>query len=77
MSFVSRSPARPDHFLDDEDAASEGDPIRITGAQLAKGMRVKLQAQTVDFLEISDPKAVYVDPFSLIHLLAFLTSTSS
>ena len=39
---------------------NEGDPIRITGAQLAKGKRVKLQAQTVDFLEISDPKAVYV-----------------
>jgi ubiquitin fusion degradation protein 1 len=37
---------------------NEGDPIRITGAQLAKGRRVKLQAQTVDFLEISDPKAV-------------------
>ncbi|KAF8485621.1 ubiquitin fusion degradation protein I [Gautieria morchelliformis] len=37
---------------------NEGDPIRITGAQIAKGKRVKLQAQTVDFLEISDPKAV-------------------
>ncbi|GJJ12602.1 hypothetical protein Clacol_006845 [Clathrus columnatus] len=39
---------------------NEGDPVRITGAELAKGKRVKLQAQTVDFLEISDPKAVYV-----------------
>ncbi|KAF8586528.1 UFD1-domain-containing protein [Ramaria rubella] len=39
---------------------NEGDPIRITGAQLVKGKRVKLQAQTVDFLEISDPKAVQV-----------------
>jgi len=38
----------------------EGDPIRITGAQLPKGKFVKLQAQTVHFLEISDPKAVYV-----------------
>lgn len=37
---------------------NEGDPIRITGAELPKGKRVKLQAQTVDFLEISDPKAV-------------------
>ncbi|KAI0780695.1 ubiquitin fusion degradation protein UFD1-domain-containing protein [Trametes elegans] len=37
---------------------SEGDPIRITGAELPKGKMVKLQAQTVDFLEISDPKAV-------------------
>ncbi|KAI6028653.1 UFD1-domain-containing protein [Pisolithus orientalis] len=36
----------------------EGDPIRITGAELPKGKFVKLQAQTVHFLEISDPKAV-------------------
>ncbi|KDQ61035.1 hypothetical protein JAAARDRAFT_152021 [Jaapia argillacea MUCL 33604] len=37
---------------------SEGDPIRITGAELPKGKFVKLQAQTVHFLEVSDPKAV-------------------
>ncbi|KAI0372893.1 UFD1-domain-containing protein [Pilatotrama ljubarskyi] len=37
---------------------NEGDPIRITGTELPKGKMVKLQAQTVDFLEISDPKAV-------------------
>ncbi|TFK86046.1 UFD1-domain-containing protein [Polyporus arcularius HHB13444] len=37
---------------------NEGDPIRITGCELPKGKLVKLQAQTVDFLEISDPKAV-------------------
>ncbi|KAF9013911.1 ubiquitin fusion degradation protein UFD1-domain-containing protein [Cyathus striatus] len=37
---------------------NEGDPIRITGAELPKGKLVKLQAQTVHFLEISDPKAV-------------------
>ncbi|EJD35515.1 UFD1-domain-containing protein [Auricularia subglabra TFB-10046 SS5] len=36
----------------------EGDPIRITGATLPKGKRVKLQPQTVDFLELADPKAV-------------------
>ncbi|KAL4077147.1 ubiquitin fusion degradation protein UFD1-domain-containing protein [Scleroderma yunnanense] len=36
----------------------EGDPIRITGIELPKGKFVKLQAQTVHFLEISDPKAV-------------------
>lgn len=36
----------------------EGDPIRITGAQLQKGKFVKLQAQHVHFLEISDPKSV-------------------
>ncbi|KAF8163390.1 ubiquitin fusion degradation protein I [Crassisporium funariophilum] len=37
---------------------NEGDPIRITGADLPKGKLVKLQAQSVHFLEISDPKAV-------------------
>lgn len=42
----------------------EGDPIRITGADLPKGKFVKLQAQSTHFLEISDPKAVWV---SLLH----------
>ncbi|KAJ3514367.1 hypothetical protein NMY22_g14754 [Coprinellus aureogranulatus] len=37
---------------------NEGDPIRITGTELPKGKFVKLQAQPVLFLEISDPKAV-------------------
>lgn len=37
---------------------SEGDPVRITGSELPKGKFVKLQAQHVHFLEISDPKAV-------------------
>ena len=35
------------------------DPIRITGTELPKRKLVKLQAQSVHFLEISDPKAVY------------------
>ena len=39
---------------------NEGDPIRITGTDLPKGKMVKLQAQSVHFLEVSDPKAVYV-----------------
>lgn len=39
---------------------NEGDPIRITGTELPKGKFVKLQAQSVHFLEISDHKAVYV-----------------
>jgi hypothetical protein len=39
---------------------NEGDPIRITGTELPKGKMVKLQAQSVHFLEVSDPKAVYV-----------------
>ncbi|CAA7271622.1 unnamed protein product [Cyclocybe aegerita] len=37
---------------------NEGDNVRITGTELPKGKLVKLQAQTVHFLEISDPKAV-------------------
>lgn len=37
---------------------NEGDPVRITGAELPKGKMVKLQAQSVHFLEVSDPKAV-------------------
>ncbi|KAJ4475234.1 ubiquitin fusion degradation protein I [Lentinula edodes] len=37
---------------------NEGDPIRITGAELPKGKLVKLQAQSVHFLEISDHKVV-------------------
>lgn len=37
---------------------NEGDAVRITGTELAKGKFVKLQAQHVHFLEISDPKAV-------------------
>ncbi|KAG7092549.1 hypothetical protein E1B28_008898 [Marasmius oreades] len=36
----------------------DGDPVRITGTELPKGKLVKLQAQSVHFLEISDPKAV-------------------
>ena len=39
---------------------NEGDAIRITGADLPKGKMVKIQAQSVHFLEVSDPKAVYV-----------------
>lgn len=37
---------------------NEGDPVRLTGATLPKGKLVKIQAQTVDFLEVTDPKAV-------------------
>ncbi|KAI0082817.1 UFD1-domain-containing protein [Panus rudis PR-1116 ss-1] len=36
----------------------EGDAIRVTGTELPKGKFVKLQAQQVHFLEVSDPKAV-------------------
>ncbi|GMK59362.1 hypothetical protein CspeluHIS016_0703770 [Cutaneotrichosporon spelunceum] len=37
---------------------NEGDPIRLTGTELPKGKFVKIQAQSVDFLQVSDPKAV-------------------
>lgn len=40
---------------------NEGDPVRLTGTELPKGKFVKLQAQSVDFLQVSDPKAVYVN----------------
>jgi len=55
---------------------NEGDPIRITGTELPKGKLVKLQAQSVHFLEISDPKAVYGSAmiktyFHLTHLTAW------
>ena len=39
---------------------NEGDPVRLTGTKLPKGKFVKLQAQSTDFLEVSDAKAVYV-----------------
>ncbi|KAK4053847.1 ubiquitin fusion degradation protein [Microbotryomycetes sp. JL201] len=37
---------------------NEGDPIRLQGARFPKGKMIKIQPQSVDFLEISDPKAV-------------------
>lgn len=39
---------------------NEGDPIRIWGGRYPKGKMIKIQAQSVDFLEVSDPKAVSV-----------------
>ena len=48
---------------------NEGDPIRITGAELPKGKMVKIQAQSVHFLEVSDPKAVYVFKRTFTHLV--------
>lgn len=46
----------------------EGDPLRVTGAKLPKGKRVKIQAQNLEFLEVSDPKAVYVAVFTFNYL---------
>lgn len=42
---------------------NEGDLIRIQGGRYPKGKLVKLQAQSVDFLEISDHKTVCVFNF--------------
>lgn len=42
---------------------NEGDPVRLNGTTLPKGTFVKIQPQTVDFLEISDPKAVLEQAF--------------
>ena len=39
-------------------ALNEGDKVKVQGTTLPKGKMVKIQPQTVDFLEISDPKAV-------------------
>lgn len=48
---------------------SEGDPIRLTGCTLPKGKHVKIQAQSTDFLQVSDAKAVWVAiPLPRIHL---------
>jgi len=54
---------------------NEGDPIRITGTELPKGKLVKLQAQSVHFLEISDPKVVYESAMNKMYLhLTHLTA---
>lgn len=39
---------------------NEGDPVRLNGALLPKGKRVKIQAQSTDFLQVADAKAVSV-----------------
>lgn len=39
---------------------NEGDPVRLTGTELPKGKLVKIQAQSTEFLQVSDPKAVWV-----------------
>lgn len=41
---------------------NEGDPVRLVGGRYPKGKMIKIQPQSVDFLEISDPKAVCVFP---------------
>lgn len=43
---------------------SEGDMIQVEYVNLEIGKFVKLQPQSVDFLEISNPKAVYLFLFN-------------
>lgn len=52
---------------------NEGDPIRIRGGRYPKGKHVKIQPQSVDFLEISDPKAVYAPLLTSNSYLLLLT----
>ncbi len=43
----------------------EGDVVQVKNASLAKGTYVKLQPHTKDFLDISNPKAMLVNYFSI------------
>ncbi|SCV69547.1 BQ2448_2567 [Microbotryum intermedium] len=45
-------------WIMDQLRLNEGDPIRIWGGRYPKGKMIKIQPQSVDFLEVSDPKAV-------------------
>ncbi|GAA5885248.1 hypothetical protein JCM6882_009537 [Rhodosporidiobolus microsporus] len=45
-------------WMMDQLRLNEGDPIRLVGGRYPKGKLAKIQPQSVDFLEISDPKAV-------------------
>ena len=41
----------------------EGDIVRVKNVTLPKGTYVKLQPHTKDFLDISNPKAMWVDAY--------------
>ena len=41
-------------------ALSENDIVRLRNCSLPKATYVKLQPETMDFLDITNPKAVYV-----------------
>ncbi|GAA6055756.1 hypothetical protein JCM3770_006144 [Rhodotorula araucariae] len=45
-------------WIMDQLRLNEGDPVRLVGGRYPKGKMIKIQPQSVDFLEISDPKAV-------------------
>ena len=44
----------------------EGDIVRVKNVTLPKGTYVKLQPHTKDFLDISNPKAMWVNDFYVI-----------
>ena len=44
----------------------EGDIVRVKNVTLPKGTYVKLQPHTKDFLDISNPKAMWVSYFYVI-----------
>ncbi|GAA5979124.1 hypothetical protein JCM11641_008434 [Rhodosporidiobolus odoratus] len=50
-------------WIMDQLRLNEGDPIRLVGGRYPKGKHVKIQAQSVDFLEVSDPKALLETAF--------------
>jgi hypothetical protein len=56
---------------------NEGDPVRLNGAALPKGKMVKIQAQSTEFLQVSDPKAVWVIFLLLSNFSAELVIGSS
>ena len=55
---------------------NEGDPVRLTGAKLPKGKMVKIQAQSTDFLMVSDAKAVYISLPRCRKCLILLTASN-
>jgi hypothetical protein len=56
--FCTGTRARADSQMMKKLNIDEGQPVRLNGTVLPKGKLVKIQAQSTDFLEVSDPKAV-------------------
>ena len=65
-TFISRSQMMQNMLL------SEGDIVHIKSATLPKGTYVKLQPHTKDFLDISNPKAVWVLTFIVSYTIIWL-----
>lgn len=63
---------------------NEGDIIKIKLTDLPRGKFAKVQAQSTDFLDITDTRAVYVFPLvilfilnDIVHALALMTIDQS